>query len=73
MTKSFVELFCFILTSNFSISLWASPRTLIFIISGFLDVSRTPKTNMIYRWRHQDTPKNPRKPRITFDNIFLEI
>ena len=31
------------------------------MISGFLDVSLSPKTNMIYLWRHQDTQNNPRK------------
>ena len=33
----------------------------MFMIWGFSDVSMTPKTNHVYLWRHQDTPKNPRK------------
>ena len=31
------------------------------MISGFLEVSTTPKTNYLYLWRHQDTFNNPRK------------
>ena len=30
-------------------------KPLTFMISGFLDVSMSPKTNMIYLWRPQDT------------------
>ena len=33
----------------------------IVMIWEFSDVSITPKTNIIYLWRHQDTLKNPRK------------
>ena len=43
-------------SDNFSILLCEGPITLIFMISGFLDVSRPPlKANIIYLWRHQDT------------------
>ena len=31
------------------------------MFAGFLDVSLTPQTNMIYLWRHQETSNNPRK------------
>ena len=36
-------------------------RPIMFMISGLSDVSLSPKTNMIYFWRHQDTLNNPRK------------
>ena len=32
-----------------------------FMISAFLDMSLSPKTNIIYLWRPQDTLDNPRK------------
>ena len=45
---------------------------LIFMISGFLGVSMTPKTNYVHLWRHQDTLANPRKSKIIFENtIFI--
>ena len=31
----------------------------IFMVSRFLDVPMIPKTNSIYRWRHQDTSNYP--------------
>ena len=37
------------------------PQPLISMISGFLDVSPSPKTNICYLWRPQDTSNNPRK------------
>ena len=36
-------------------------EVIIFMISGFSDVSMTPQTNIIYLWRHQDTPNSSRK------------
>ena len=32
------------------------------MISGFWNVSPSPKTNYFYLWRHQDTATKPRKP-----------
>ena len=43
----------------------------IFMISGFSDVSLSPKTNIIYCWRHQDTPNNRRKSEIIL-TVFFE-
>ena len=40
---------------NFPIRLWEKPKLLISIISGFGDVSPSPKTNTMYLWRRQDT------------------
>ena len=37
-----------------------SRKPLIFMISGFSDVSMTHKTNIIYLWRHQDTSNDSR-------------
>ena len=37
------------------IPLFERPETLMFMISWFLNPSPSPKTNMIYVWRHQDT------------------
>ena len=36
-------------------------KPLMFMIWGFLNVSTTPKTNIIYLWRHQNTLNNSRK------------
>ena len=36
-------------------------KPVIFMIFGFWDASTTPKTNIIYLWRHQDTSTNTRK------------
>ena len=41
-------------TNNFSISLWEKPKTLHFYDFGISGWSTTPKTNIIYLWRHQD-------------------
>ena len=38
-----------------------TPKPIMFMIFGFLDVSMTPKTNMIYRWRHKRIQNNSRK------------
>ena len=46
---------------NFSLCSWERPKNLISMIPGFVDASMSPKTNMIHRWRHQDTLNNPRK------------
>ena len=46
---------------TFRFGYWRDRKPIIFMISGFLDVSLSPKTNMIYRWGHQDTSINPRK------------
>ena len=43
------------------ISLFLRPKTLIFMILGFLDVSRAPETNIIYLWRDPDTLNKSRK------------
>ena len=43
-------------------------KPIIFMISGFSDVSTTPKTNIIYFLRHQDTQINPRYTPIMFKN-----
>ena len=48
-------------TYNSSICLWENLKTLISMISGLLDVSLSPKTNIINLWRHHDTSNNPRK------------
>ena len=37
------------------------------MISGFLDVPLSPKANLVYLWRPQDTLKNPRKIQIIFE------
>ena len=42
-------------SNNFSILLCEGPKNFMFMISGFLDVSRPPSTNMIHLWRHQGT------------------
>ena len=36
-------------------------KTLIPMISGLSNVTLSPKTYIIYVWRHQDTPNNPRE------------
>ena len=36
-------------------------KPIIFMISGFSNVSMTPKSNIIYLWRHTDIPNNSRK------------
>ena len=38
-----------------------TPKPLMIMIFGFLDVSMTPKTNMIYLWRHQKISNNVRQ------------
>ncbi len=39
-----------------------------------MDVTMTPKTNIIYFWRHQDTPNNSRNIQKYFTKIiFMEI
>ena len=40
-----------------------TPTTLIFMVSDLVDVTLTPKTNIIYLWRHQDIKKNKNKPK----------
>ena len=50
---------------------WRDRKPLISMISGFFDVSMTPKTNDFYLWRHQDTLKNPRKYTKTFSEMLL--
>ena len=42
-------------SNHFSILLCEGPKIFIFMILGFLDVSRPPKTNTICLRRHQDT------------------
>ena len=49
--------FASIWINNFSICLWENPKTLMSMISGFPDVSPSPKTNYVYLWRHKDTKK----------------
>ena len=44
---------------NFSICLWERPKPLMFMISGFSDVSPSPKPNCFCLWRRQDTSNNP--------------
>ena len=46
-------------------------QPIISVISGFSDVSLSPKTNIIYLWRHQDTSNNPRTIQIIFWNIMF--
>ena len=41
----------------------------MFMILALLDVSLSPKTNMMYLLRHQDTSNNPRKHKIILENI----
>ena len=40
------------------------------MISGFSDVSMTPKTNIIYIWRKQETPNDHETSESLFKNIF---
>ena len=42
-------------TYNFAICLWEKQKLLMSMISVFLDVSLSPKTDYFYLWRHQDT------------------
>ena len=44
----------------FDLIIAKTKKPIISMICGFLDVSLSPKTNMIYLWRHQDTLTNPR-------------
>ena len=44
-------------------------KPLMFETSGFLNVSMTPKTNIIYLWRHQMIPNNYRKSPNHFGRI----
>ena len=49
-------------------------RTLfIFMISGFMDVSPSPQTNIMYLWNPQDTSNNPRNPKSCSKKHLLEI
>ena len=41
------------------------------MISEFLDVSTSPKTNIIYVWRPQDTPSNVIKKPNRFDQYYF--
>ena len=44
------------------------------MISGFSDVSLSPKTNIIYRWRDQDTSNVSRKSQnISQNNIVANL
>ena len=60
---------------NFSICSWENPITLISIsiISGLWDVSLSPKTNMFYPGRPQNTLKHPRKFPHHFRKPHLDI
>ena len=60
-------------TYNFLNCLWENPKTLISMISGFSDVSLTPKTNYLYLLRHQDTSNNPRNPKSLLKIWFYEF
>ena len=42
-------------------------KPFMFMISGFLDVSMSPKTNYVYLWRHQETSNNSRVPDTLFE------
>ena len=46
---------------NFSSCWWENLKLLMFMISGFWDVSRPPNTNYFYLWRHQETWNKSRK------------
>ena len=46
-------------------------KPIISMISAFLDVSLSPKTNIVYLLRHQDTQKNPRKFKNMFGKYYL--
>ena len=49
-------------------------KPLMFMISEFLNVSMTPKTNYFHFWRHQDTQNSSRKILNSLCNIlFWEI
>ena len=54
---------------KFSICSWERAKLLISMISGHLDMSPSPKTNIIYLWRPQDTFKNPRKSKFLWRTI----
>ena len=41
------------------------------MIWGFGDVSRLPKTNIIYLWRHQDAYKNQENPWSNFEKYYF--
>ena len=47
-------------------------KPIICMRSGFLDVAMSPKTSLIYLWRHQDTSNNSRRNKIHL-KIFLKI
>ena len=70
MVKSSGESFCF----NFNLYVFRFPcgrsQNLISMLSGFLDVSSSPKTNCFYLRRHQDTPHILRKLPTHFFNIW---
>lgn len=51
---------------NFSICLWDNPKTLISMMSGLLNMSPSPKANITYLLRHQDTLKIQEKPSAIF-------
>ena len=49
------------------------PKPLMFMISGFPDVSLSPKTNIIYFLRHQGTSNDSRKIQNQFSKMLWEI
>ena len=42
-------------TDNFSFCLWQNLKIIISMVSRLSNASPSPKTNIIYLWRHQDT------------------
>ena len=43
------------------------------MISGLLNVSQSPKTNIIHLWRAQDALNNPRNNPNTFSKVIIFI
>ena len=56
-----------LVTLRFAYMMTFKPQ--ISMISGFVDVSLSPKTIYFYVWRHQDTQHDPRKKRKSFRNM----
>ena len=54
---------------TFRIHFGKTPNPSFSCFSDLADVTMTPKTNIIYLWRHQDTPNNSRR----IPNHFLNI
>ena len=54
---------------TFRFHYWNTLKPIIFMISGFSDVSLSPKTIHFYLWRDQIPPNKSRNPKSFFGNI----